>query len=74
MLKKRAARDASKGQILLRGYPLYELRHCGFEEIFHLCVWGCLPTRVELEGLRRSLADAMYDIPNNVFTTIESFP
>ncbi|KAH9890819.1 hypothetical protein F4778DRAFT_368764 [Xylariomycetidae sp. FL2044] len=52
---------------------LYSL-NSGFEDVFHLMVFGTYPSAAERETLRHSFAQEMMNVPDTVFNAITAFP
>ncbi len=49
--------DGEAGVLLYRGYNIHDLaEHSTFEEVCYLLLYGSLPTRAELDGLKKRLA------------------
>ena len=57
-----------------RGIPVEELFHNDYEDVFHLIVWGHLPTPEEKERLRSDFIAALQNVPPSVPNVIQAFP
>src|SRR5574341_2096187 len=67
-----AADRAAK--LLYRGYNIHDLAvHSTYEETVHLLLYGALPTRSQLDDLRRKLA-GMRALPPEVQKFLQSLP
>jgi len=66
--------DGERGILCYRGINIHELaeRSC-YEEVVYLLWYGKLPTRRELEGMRRELA-SQREIPTPVLELLRSLP
>jgi 2-methylcitrate synthase len=66
--------DGDQGRLLYRGYDIHDLvAHSSFEETAYLLWQGRLPTRPELEGLRKDLA-TQRRLPPKVMAALKTFP
>jgi citrate synthase len=66
--------DGDQGRLLYRGYDIHDLvAHSSFEETAYLLWHGRLPTRPELEGLRKELA-TQRRLPPKVMAALKTFP
>ncbi|SLM35682.1 citrate synthase [Lasallia pustulata] len=64
----------SSGMLQPRGIPVEELFHNDYEDVFHLIVWGHLPTPEEKERLRSDFIAALQNVPPSVPNVIQAFP
>jgi citrate synthase len=66
--------DGTNGVLIYQGYDIHDLaEHSTFEETVYLLWHGRLPTRDELDGLRRELA-ASSSLPEEVLDMMRRFP
>lgn len=66
--------DGDEGRLLYQGYDIHDLAaHSTFEEVVYLLWHGALPTRVQLEALRRELGDARA-LPPDVLKMVGMLP
>ncbi len=66
--------DGDKGRLLYRGYDVHDLvAHASFEETVYLLWHGALPSKKELDGLRKSLA-GQRRLPPKVMALLKGFP
>lgn len=66
--------DGLKGILRYRGYPVQELaEQCSFEEVVYLLWNGELPTKAQLEQLKKELEDAG-DPPAEAFAAMRNIP
>lgn len=66
--------DGKEGRLLYRGYDIHDLaQHSSFEEVAYLCWYGELPTRQQLDDLKRQLAENRA-LPAEVMAIIEKAP
>ena len=64
--------DGDAGKLIYRGYDITELAdQASFEEVVHLLWFGELPTRDELDALRRTIA---FDLPEPVLDMLAGLP
>ena len=66
--------DGNAGRLIFRGYDIHDLAsHTTFEEVAHLLWKGELPTRSQLDELKKQLSDAR-SIPESTISLMRSFP
>jgi citrate synthase len=66
--------DGEAGRLYYRGYSLEDLvENSNFEEVVYLLLYGNLPTKDELAGLKYKLI-AEREIPDNILVILKSFP
>jgi citrate synthase len=66
--------DGNTGRLLYRGYDIHDLvAHSSFEETAGLLWYGALPTRDELDRLRKALA-TQRRLPPKILTLLRSLP
>lgn len=66
--------DGEKGELIYRGYDIRELAdQASFEEVVHLLWHGELPTREELQELRKAMRDA-FQLPEPVVEMLRLLP
>jgi len=66
--------DGINGVLIYRGYDIHDLaQHATFEEVVYLLWNGELPTRAQLDDLKRRLGASMA-LPKEVVELIEGFP
>jgi citrate synthase len=62
--------DGQQGRLYYRGYPIDALsKNSDFEEVAYLLLYGKLPNRQELDGIRKQMAEAR-DLPRGVISII----
>ncbi len=66
--------DGERGMLVYRGYTIDDLaENATFEEIIHLLLEGTLPTRDQLEGVRKRLGDNA-TLPERVIAGLRALP
>jgi len=66
--------NGEKGELIYEGYNIHDLaRYSTFEEVVFLLWHKRLPTRVELDELKRSLAEH-YELPKEIIDLMRRFP
>lgn len=74
MTDKTLASDGIKGTIHYRQHSIDDLfGQYGFEEVSHLLIWNCIPTREQRKDFRAALFDAM-KAPPPVIDAIKALP
>jgi citrate synthase len=68
------SRDHERDSLIFRGYTLEQLWEKDFEDMFHLLLWGSLPTNSQRTRLSQMLARYMDDIPPVVHQAIQTLP
>src|SRR5207249_1990523 len=65
--------DGLRGQLYYRGYDIDDLVQATFEEVCYLLWYGALPSRTQLEDLRRTLATEAA-LPDAVIEILRRLP
>ncbi|KAJ5698835.1 hypothetical protein N7462_000840 [Penicillium macrosclerotiorum] len=66
--------DHERSELIFRGYTLEQMWEKDFEDMFHLLLWGALPTDRQRVELSRTLAQNMQNIPAAVHQAIRNLP
>ncbi len=65
---------AAENRLIYRGYDIRDLaKHCSFEEVAYLVLYGQLPTRAQLEAFNAELI-ADRELPVEVYNVLHALP
>ncbi len=65
---------AAENRLIYRGYDIRDLaKHCSFEEVAYLVLYGQLPTRAQLEAFNAALI-ADRELPVEVYNVLHALP